>query len=330
MTAAQRIALVAVSLSVAFVANCGRAVFLVWVASNDGVGAVNRWHDTAGYVIVGAVFVGTMLAASLLGRGRTNDPEKKRSDQLGDNAAASPRSGAGSLPRAIVFSAIGWLVFVEAAVEGWYRWNERTMTDTPAWTVRWPETAPGFQELPISEEARATLRYDHGREAKWKATHQRDGSEASWLMFFFRWEPGTTSIVRARAHRPDVCLPSTGWTSQADHGAKWYVAGDGAQVPFRHFSFARPLDQRRSVYAHAFFCQREDRIARNALPAEFTAGAIADWGLRERARAVAHGLRNQGQQVLQIVSLSTADVPVTEAQQRFAELLPQLVVVDRR
>ncbi len=63
-----RIALVAAAAGIAFVANCGGQLFLVWIATQRGVSAVDRWHDTAGYAILGAVFLGTVGVAALLAR----------------------------------------------------------------------------------------------------------------------------------------------------------------------------------------------------------------------------------------------------------------------
>ena len=64
----RRIVLVAVAAAIAFIGNCIRAFFLVWVAATQNVAAVNRWHDFAGYGIVVLVFIGSLALAALLGR----------------------------------------------------------------------------------------------------------------------------------------------------------------------------------------------------------------------------------------------------------------------
>src|SRR6266581_714590 len=64
----RRIVLVAVAAAIAFVGNCVRAFFLVWVAATQNVTAANRWHDFAGYSIVTAVFIGSLFVARLLSR----------------------------------------------------------------------------------------------------------------------------------------------------------------------------------------------------------------------------------------------------------------------
>src|SRR5207244_3511206 len=66
----RRIVLVAGAIAIALTANFCRAVFLVWIAATKNISEVNRWHTVAGYAIVGLVFVGTVILATLLGRGK--------------------------------------------------------------------------------------------------------------------------------------------------------------------------------------------------------------------------------------------------------------------
>src|SRR5438309_988965 len=64
-------ALAVVGLTIAFLANCGRAFFLVWIAATQNLAAVERWHDLAGYAIVVAVFIGAVASAAGLAKGRS-------------------------------------------------------------------------------------------------------------------------------------------------------------------------------------------------------------------------------------------------------------------
>ena len=64
----QRIALVAAAVGIAFLGNCVRAFSLVWVAATKNIAAVDRWHDLAGYSILAAVFVGSLLLARWMGQ----------------------------------------------------------------------------------------------------------------------------------------------------------------------------------------------------------------------------------------------------------------------
>ena len=59
----------ALLVAIAIVANFARAFFLVWVAATQNISAVDRWHDVAGYTIVGVVFVGSLGLSAWLGKG---------------------------------------------------------------------------------------------------------------------------------------------------------------------------------------------------------------------------------------------------------------------
>src|SRR5438309_724578 len=138
----RRIVLVAVAGAIAFVGNCIRAFFLVWVAASQNLTAVNRWHDLAGYGFVAAVFIGTLVAAALLGRTK-KEVSLWLGFQLG-RAYSSERGAYGSereQPPArrglrpggrseisgqfrISAAALVWLIAVEFAAAGWYRAHE--------------------------------------------------------------------------------------------------------------------------------------------------------------------------------------------------------------
>src|SRR4029077_10494631 len=112
----------------------------------------------AGYGILVLVFLGTMAIAWRLGR-RTSEVRDRKSEirsQRSDVNASSarpqaPRSQLTSLlyaPRSMLFLFLfAWLLAVEIGVEAWYRMHERTTIATPAWSVRWPEDAPGYREI---------------------------------------------------------------------------------------------------------------------------------------------------------------------------------------
>ena len=59
---------VGLGLGLAFVLNVCRALFLAWKASSIGLGAVDQWHDSAGFNIVIICFVFLWLLALLFKR----------------------------------------------------------------------------------------------------------------------------------------------------------------------------------------------------------------------------------------------------------------------
>ena len=342
----RRVALVVAAAAIAFVANCGRAFFLVWIAARDGVAAVEQWHDIAGYAILGSVFLGTIGVAAFLarkgeirkqkveGRSQKSEVGNQSSEARSQQSESSPFLLSNFQFRLSWILPLLWLLFVELGVEAWYRVHERNLVATPTWNVRWPENAPGFEKIAINEDVAATLRYDAGRQGRWRVSLNSAGATASAIpascsMFFFRWEPGTTSILRARAHRPDVCLPNTGWRVAQDFGVQTYRLSNGTEMPFRHFSFARPAAENRDVTAHAFFCQREDRIpAVKESQFNLNVDNTSDWSRSDRVRVVLEGLRNQGQQVLEVVIMAPRAVGNAAVEAEFAKLVPQIVALD--
>ena len=335
LTIARRIILVAVALTIALVANFGRAFFLVWIAATRNLAAVEGWHDIAGYAIVGAVFVGTIAIASALGKVRSQKEEGRSSDpRLPPSSLILPPSRL--LPSSFLILTFSWLLLLEASVSAWYRWHESHLVPARQWTAQWPETAPGFRELPIDAHTREMLRYDRGRQVSWVyAPIEIPGAPNVGLLspadrmgraflFFFRWEPGTATVLRARAHRPDGCLPLVGWQPVGEPRIRSYPVAEDFALPFQHFSFKHEEPGSPSLYAETFFCLRED-LVRAGVPSGSDTIPFSNWSVPERWDAVRKGLRNPGQQVMEFALITRHALSATETEGEFAELIPKLV-----
>jgi hypothetical protein len=311
----------------------------VWIAASRGIDATDEWHDVTGYAIVGAVFVGTLAAAAFLAKrgaaGVANAETHVKRERAKSTLRLRPIHAA--LP-------LIWLITVEVAVEAWYRKHERGLIVRQAWTVRWPESAPNFRDLQLDDRMSGILRFDEGRGATWlfegRAAAQAAGGDAqpsgptspvNLVVYFFRWDAGRSSILRARGHRPDICLPSAGWIQKADHGARNYSAGD-VSLPFRHFEFARGGENKLqpTQIAHAFFCVDEDRV-RPVVERPETQRELNEMQgftlLPKLWRLVRTGARPHGQQVMQAMFVGPKQPGPEEAQARFAELVQGLVVI---
>ena len=221
----RRVALIVGALAIPFIGNCGRAFFLsglprpkasLLLINGTISRAIRSWPP----------FLWDRWYWRQCWDGRRQGPEVR-----------GQKSGVRSqgLPAFYVVVAFCWLGFIEIASEAWYRSHEQHLASLARWTVQWPEDAPGFREIKIDDAVRGTLRYDDGREAVWNTlflTPKKIGAgeqatPTRCTLFAFRWKPGSTSVVRARAHRPDICLPSAGWHQISDRGvANYVVAGD--------------------------------------------------------------------------------------------------------
>ena len=262
----RRVALVAGAVAIALLANFLRAVFLVTVAATKNISEVTRWHDVAGYTIVALVFVGTMGLAYLLG---TSEIRHQKSEIRDQQSVVESVSGRWSVVEIYVAAALCWLLFVEIGTAAWYRVHETNLVSGTRWSVQWPEQAPNFRKLKIDEEIRSVLRFDNGDGAAWTLASpissenaplakafgvarlrasgtQVNGSREnpiSCLLYVFRWKPGRNSALLANLHRPDVCLPASGWTQVADDGVRNYPVSGAFDLPFRHFEFQRAFGE---------------------------------------------------------------------------------------
>jgi hypothetical protein len=325
------LALIAGAVAIAFIGNCARAFFLVWVAETKNIAAVDQWHDIAGYSIVAAVFVGSLLLATALRRKKTEiqPPPDLRRGTLNLKF----------LPAWCLILAFFWLGFIEIASEAWYRLHERNLAPAMPWTVRWPSDAPGFREIKIDQTVRNTLRYDDGHEAIWNtrlpASKTVGAGEqtaaATCTLFVFHWKPGGTSVIRARAHQPELCLPRAGWRKISDRGVAQYSVERGFSVPFRHVAF---VHRRSGAVAHTFFCLQEDELRptdpQPNEPVSKVAHPKQKSNIRERFRVVSDGVRNLGQQVMELVFVSSPEVADSAAEKKFIELIPTLIQVQEQ
>jgi exosortase len=339
----RRVALVAGAVAIALFANFFRAVFLVTVAATENISEVSRWHDIAGYITIALVFVGTMGLAYLLGR---SEIRHRRSEVPGR------WSGVRS---SYLAAALCWLLLVEIGTAAWYRVHERNLVSTAPWSVQWPEQASNFRKLKMDSEIRGVLRFDDGEAAAWTLTSpissenvgkprasgtQGNGSGEnmiSCLLYVFRWKPGRNSALLANLHRPDVCLPASGWSQVADDGVRNYAVSAAFELPFRHFEFQRAFGDSPPQTAHAFYCLSEDRAAGSSSPRQAAnlvanspgmSGSRSEWTRAERLRTVLEGRRHLGQQVIEAIFISSEPFSAADAESHLRALVRDVVSVN--
>jgi exosortase len=338
-----RVALVVGAVLIALFANFVRAVFLVTVAASRNISEVSRWHDVAGYTIIGLVFLSTMALAYLLGTSEMRDAESEIRAQR--SQIRGRRSVINSLYLA---AALCWLLFVEIGVAAWYRAHETNLVSGIRWTVQWPEEAPNFRKLNIHPEIRGVLRFDEGKSAAWmmmppltaeSSPVNTSGTQVNRLplnavacyLYVFRWNPGRNSALLANLHRPDVCLPASGWTQVADDGVRSYPVSGAFELPFRHFEFHRAIGNSAPQTAHAFYCLSEDRASGISTPQEGAnspgmSGSRSEWTRAERVRSVMEGRRHLGQQVIEIILIGSAPFSAEQAESKLRDLVRDVVV----
>ena len=353
----RRVAVVAGAVAIALLANFFRAVFLVQVAATKSISEVGHWHDIAGYTIIGVVFVATLALASLFGKSDVPHPTLEIERQHRQSAIGNRQL---SIPVPYIAAALCWLLLVEIGTASWYRVHERNLVSAATWSVRWPEQSPKFRKLKIDSEIRGVLRFDEGEAAAWTLTSPAASENASepkgsgtqvngarensisCLLYVFRWKPGRNSALLANLHRPDVCLPASGWTQVADDGVHHYPVSGSFELPFRHFEFQRAFGDSPPQTAHAFYCLSEDRaagpssaLARRSLGkggsqgenSTGMSGSRSEWTRSERIREVLEGRRHLGQQVIEAIFISNEPLSAADAESHLRELIRDAVVL---
>jgi hypothetical protein len=325
----RRLALVVCAVVIALLANFVRAVFLVQIAGTENLSEVSRWHDMAGYSIIALVFLATLAIAYLLGRKRTPVVAGVPPAAKGLQPTRLPLQ----FPVSYLAAALCWLMFVEIGTAGWYRLHEHNLVSSIRWNVQWPEQAPNFRKLKIDNEIRAVLRFDQGDAAAWTNSSPVNATEPSPVgcsLYVFRWNPGKNSALLANLHRPDVCLPASGWKQIADHGVRSYPITDSVELPFRHFEFQRTLDGAAPQTAHAFYCLSEDRASESSAslskrnsPGMF--GNRSEWTRSERLCSVLEGRRHLGQQVVEVIFMSHRPLSAADAESHLRNFIRDVV-----
>jgi hypothetical protein len=117
----------------------------------------------------------------------------------------------------------------------------------------------------------------------------------------------------------------------ADTGVRDYPVTSSFALPFRHFEFRHDTpDNSGQQVAHAFYCLWEDRApSRSGAGSKLSqmAAAHSTWTRDERIRAVLEGRRHLGQRVMEVVFMSSGQMPAADAESRFGELVRDIVLV---
>lgn len=260
----RRFLLVGAGLLFAFLCNIGRTFLLCEIAARDGIAAIHRWHDPAGYTIL------LICLFALWGMSLWLQPGRLPNERPGSTPLRLPRIG---WPLAL----LTWLGLVEIAVAAWYA--PRHQAFAPSWTIDWPTQEADYKAVAIPAAAQELLRYNEGGGATWQAADGRN-----WLIYAFHWLPGRTAALFVKNHRPDICLPASGLTMQTESGVRSLLV-NGVPLPIRAYRFddhGRPL--------HIFYCYWDGR----------STGLTEDWTARGRLRLAWRAERERGARMLEL------------------------------
>ena len=232
-----RILLMVIALSTTLLANVLRTTVLAVIGSDQGIRAVDSYHDMAGFSVLAFSLLSTLAAACLLRPART---------AVAAPVPETPASGF-IFPFKLSAALLLWFCLSEISVETWYRWHEPRWQGW-SWSLQWPGNVDDFHIKEIPRRSLQRLLCDESQSATWK---EADGSD--WTFYSLRWNPGNPAAEAAKVHRPDVCLTAQGACMQKDLGVTMITVGR-MQIPFHSYIFR--LSEK---FIYVFFCTGEER-----------------------------------------------------------------------
>jgi exosortase len=330
-----RAGLVGCGLLLAFCFNVVRTLLLSWQASQHGLSAIDKWHDPAGMTIAVACFFALWLLAVLIKHKWSTStlPSPLRLDRGEGQGEVSPSSSLSSremakqpvspgplpslqplafslqpsFPRRYLLAVGCWAILCLVATEVWYRSHEVKDTGVFHWTVALPESKPGFEKVELAPRTLQLLAFDAESTGRWR---EDDGSE--WTLDFFRWNPHSMqSVISARLHRPEACLPAAGLRQISMSPLDYFEAGP-IQIPFNKYIFEAGGQQ-----LYVFFSLWQDGDEQSGMRM---------LNQRDRMRWVLAGRRHLGQQTLEIICTGYPDMAAAEKAVR--QRLPELIRIE--
>jgi len=285
-----RTILVSVSILVAVFGNFLRATILSIIASDEGVAAIEKWHDIAGYAILVSTLGTLWLMAHFYNKVRS-----KRS-----NAPSEPVDSDAPLPIskplvAVCLSTILLAVTSLAGTELWYRSHEVGTNAESHWTLK--SGTPGTKPIPISERTRRILFFPEGFSERFA-----DSGGRAWQLFYLRWPAGRTAIQALNIHDPRTCLASIGMVLEKQLPSLTIKVGKQS-FRFRVFLFrdaGRPVLVFHSIIAGGTSAEHSSGDNETLSGEEYT--------LKGRWKVVTKGIRNRGQTLLEAAVWNTTDV----------------------
>lgn len=285
-----RTILVSASILIAVFGNFLRATVLSIIASDEGVAAVEKWHDIAGY----AILASTLGALWLI----THFYNKFRSQRLSSTIdRANPDEPVTVCKPLLVFCLVTILLSVASlgGTELWYSSHEAGANAESRWTLK--SGSPGTKPVEIPERTRRILFFPEGFCERFA-----DSSGRPWQLFYLRWPAGRTAIQALNIHDPRTCLGSIGMVLEKQLPSLEMRVGSES-FRFRVFLFR---DAGRQVLVFHSIIAGGTGAEHNLTDNEALGGE--EYSLKGRWKVVTKGIRNRGQTLLEAAVWNTTDV----------------------
>lgn len=232
LSTARRMVLVTLTMVFALVSNFIRTFTLCWIMEKDGPGAMEKAHDWVGNIAMYSFYVVIWLLGKWIAAGST----------AGDVWPSARAKDAPARLRALRWDRVpdlrpflGVMLACFAAVHVWYFILARNAKPQrePYFTAR-NEPGSGVHKNVFDESVWAQLRASAGESLRLTNRAAPFGFADAYHLF---WKPSPES-KRALGHRPDSCMPGSGWKQVGGVGVTNVVV-DGVPLRFYVFRFDR-------------------------------------------------------------------------------------------
>ena len=293
-----RCAIVGAAIGMALLGNFMRSTSLAVIASTRGMAELEKWHDIAGYVVLG------LTISVLWGFAAWRNKVRLAAKPI-HAPAVSPQQFFMPTPFvrfAWVIIAMGGLALV--GTEWWFRSHEAGVEIPAKWTIA--SGGAGTKPVSINERTMRMLFFPEGFSERFL-----DDQGNNWQFFYLRWPGGRTAIQAMSIHDPRTCLGSIGMVFESQLPSI-VMNVNGISLPFRVFLFR---DRGRPVLVfHATVADGWNNLDFDKSPSG------GQYTLQGRWNNLKSGIRNQGQTVMEAAVWNTSHVNAATRQlQRFLE-----------
>ncbi len=207
LTRLRRVGLVSLGVFLALLSNLIRTFTLCWIMDNQGDEAMHHWHDRVGNIAMYSLYALIYVGGKLL------EPKQPAPWPEGGDSwkVRLARLNWPAVPNLRPLLGVGLVMF--AVVHGWYlvlKLQVKPQTE-PYFAAKFmPED--GNEKQKFDEQVWGRLGANEGEQMRHKTALSPAGYVDAYHLF---WRPSPMSKT-ALHHRPDVCMPGSGWKQVGD------------------------------------------------------------------------------------------------------------------
>lgn len=205
-----RLALIGLAFGVAIIVNVVRTLSLAMIAHYFDAQTLEQWHDQIGILAQACVVaVCWILTGWIISRkqkwSRARFKNNAKSESASNNAGTAVVRVKGL---AFCLAAI-WILGSEAGARYWFARGGESETAVSRHKWKWslPPDIKGIEQQKLPRQWMSLLAADHGFAGRWID----EGQRRVRYLYSFHWQEGRPAALFATHHRPEDCLPASGF-----------------------------------------------------------------------------------------------------------------------